>query len=66
MGAAGYLYTLIYPMAITLLGPNYGAINFYPNNSILNTGLVFAFSSGLFIAAIALQRSNNQILVARD
>lgn len=64
--AAGYFYILIYPMALPFLGPNYGAINFYTGNAVLNTVLVLAFSVGLFISAVALQSSNNQIMTIED
>lgn len=64
--AAGYFYILIYPMALPFLGPNYGAINFYTGNAVFNTVLVLAFSVGLFISAVALQSSNNQIMTIED
>lgn len=64
--AAGYFYILIYPMALPFLGPNYGAINFYTGNAVLNTVLVLAFSVGLFISAVVLQSSNNQIMIIED
>lgn len=63
---AGYFYTLIYPVALPFLGPNYGAINFYTSNAALNTVIVLAFSIGLFISAIALQSPNNQALLIED
>lgn len=64
--AAGYCYTLIYPLALPFLGPNFGAINFYTGNTTLNIVLVLAFSVGLFVAAVALQGPNNQVLVIED
>lgn len=64
--AAGYCYTLMYPFALPFLGPDYGAINFYTGNAVFNTVLVLAFSVGLFIAAVALQSSNNQVLLIED
>lgn len=63
---AGYFYTLIYPLALPFLGPNYGPINFYTGNTVLNIALVLAFSAGLFVAAVALQSPNNQVLVIED
>jgi uncharacterized protein len=59
---AGYFYTMIYPVVLPFLGPNYGAINFYSSNSIFNTALVLAFSIGLFCGALALQNPNNRIM----
>ncbi len=63
---AGYFYTLMYPLALPFLGPNYGAINFYTGNTIINTIIVLVFSAGLFISAIALQGPNNQIVIIED
>ena len=63
---AGYFYTLIYPLALPFLGPNYGAINFYTGTTVLNIALVLVFSAGLFITAVALQGPNNEVLVIED
>ena len=62
---AGYFYTLIYPVALPFLGPNYGAINFYTGNAVLNTVIVLAFSVGLFASAVALQSPRNQVLFTK-
>lgn len=61
---AGYVYTYLYPIALPFLGPNYGNINFYSDNLAINIVLVLAFSSGLFVSALALSSRRNQIMIS--
>ena len=56
---AGLLFTLAYPTILPLLGPNFGAINLYPESKLLASVVVGAYSLSLFFIAFKLGRQKD-------
>ena len=53
---AGLLFTVIYPVILQVLGPDYGAINLYSENSAITGLIVGVYAGALILIALRLNR----------
>ena len=55
---AGLIFTVIYPIILPALGPNYGAINLYAQSNVITGLIVMGYAIILVLIAIRLSRQN--------